>query len=82
MPKQVVVAKAISAGDTSTTAQLAGAAAQTLGTAAAFQAAGLTSAQADAISHAKPVPLVGLQTLQARITSTRRRPWSPSSWSS
>ena len=59
--EQVVVAKAISAGDTSTTAQLAGAAAQTLGTAAAFQAAGLTSAQADAISHAKPVPLVGLQ---------------------
>jgi ABC-2 type transport system permease protein len=59
--EQVVVATAISAGDTSTTAQLAGSAAQTLGTAAAFQAAGLTSAQADAISHAKPVPLVGLQ---------------------
>jgi ABC-2 type transport system permease protein len=59
--EQVVVAKAISPGDTSTTAQLAGAAAQTLGTAAAFQAAGLSSAQADAISHAKPVPLVGLQ---------------------
>lgn len=59
--EQVVVAKAISAGDSSTTAQLAGAAAQTLGTAAAFEAAGLTSAQADAISHANPVPLVGLQ---------------------
>ncbi|HEY5200083.1 MAG TPA: ABC transporter permease [Acidothermaceae bacterium] len=59
--KQVVVATAISAGDTSTTAQLAGAAAQTLGTAAAFQAAGLTAAQANAIIHAKPVSLVGLQ---------------------
>jgi ABC-2 type transport system permease protein len=59
--KQVVVATAISAGDTDTTSQLAGAAAQTLGTAAAFQAAGLTAAQADAISHAEPVPLVGLQ---------------------
>jgi ABC-2 type transport system permease protein len=59
--EQVVVATAISAGDTSTTAQLAGAAAQTLGTAAAFQAAGLTAAQADAISHAKPVPVLGLR---------------------
>jgi len=59
--KQVVVATAISAGDTSATAQLAGSAAQTLGTAAAFQAAGLNSAQADAIGHAKPVPLVGLR---------------------
>jgi ABC-2 type transport system permease protein len=59
--KQVVVATAISAGDTSTTAQLAGAAAQTLGTAVAFEAAGLTAAQADGISHAKPVPLVGLR---------------------
>lgn len=58
---QVVVATAISAGDTSTTAQLAAAAAQTLGTAAAFQAAGLSAAQADAIIHAKPVSLVGLQ---------------------
>lgn len=59
--QQVVVAKAITAGDTSTTAQLAGAAAQTLGTAAAFEAAGLTPTQADAISHARPVPVVGLQ---------------------
>lgn len=59
--QQVVVAKAITAGDTSTTAQLAGAVAQTLGTAAAFEAAGLTSTQADAISHARPVPVVGLQ---------------------
>ena len=58
---QVVVAKAITAGDTSTTAQLAGSVAQTLGTAAAFEAAGLTPTQADAISHARPVPLVGLQ---------------------
>lgn len=59
--KQVVVATAISAGDTSTTAQLAGVAAQTLGRAAAFQAAGLTAAQADGISNARPVPLVGLR---------------------
>ncbi len=59
--KQVVVATAIGQGDTSTTAQLAGAAAQTLGTAAAFEAAGLTAAQAEGISHAKPVPLVGLR---------------------
>ncbi|HWF40516.1 MAG TPA: ABC transporter permease, partial [Acidothermaceae bacterium] len=59
--QQVVVAKAITADDTSTTAQLAGAAAQTLGTAAAFEAAGLTPTQADAISHARPVPVVGLQ---------------------
>jgi ABC-2 type transport system permease protein len=72
--KQVVVYKTISAGDTSTTAQLAGAAAQTLGTAAAFQAAGLTAAQASAISNAKPVPLVGLQP-----ASTEHHKHSPAS---
>ena len=72
--KQVVVATAISAGDTSTTAQLAGAAAQTLGTAAAFEAAGLTAAQAEGISHAKPVPLVGL-----RPAPTEHRKQSPAS---
>jgi ABC-2 type transport system permease protein len=59
--KQVVVATAISAGDTSTNAQLAGAAAETLGRAAAFEAAGLTAAQADGITNARPVPLVGLR---------------------
>jgi ABC-2 type transport system permease protein len=58
---QVVVNKTITAGDTSTTAQLAGAVAQTLGTAAAFQAAGLSAAQADAISNARPVAVLGLQ---------------------
>ena len=72
--KQVVVATAISAGDTSTTAQLAGAAAQTLGTAAAFEAAGLTAAQAEGISHAKPVLLVGL-----RPAPTEHRKQSPAS---
>ena len=46
----IVVATALSADDTSTTAQLAGAAAQILGTAAAFQAAGLTVTQADALA--------------------------------
>jgi ABC-2 type transport system permease protein len=59
--KQVVVAEGISAGDTSTTAQLAGAIAQTLGSAAAFQAAGLTASQVDAISNARPVTILGLQ---------------------
>ena len=58
---QVVVEKAVTAGSTDTTSQLAGAVAQTLGTAAAFQAAGLTAAQAGAISNAKPVGIVGLQ---------------------
>ncbi len=72
--QQVVVAKAITAGDSSTTAQLAGAAAQTLGTAAAFEAAGLNSAQADAISHAKPVPLVGLHA--ASISHRKHSPTS------
>jgi ABC-2 type transport system permease protein len=72
--KQVVVETAITAGDTSTTAELAGAAAQTLGTAAAFQAAGLTAAQAIAISNAKPAPLVGLQP-----ASTKQHKHSPAS---
>ena len=58
---QVVVEKAVTAGSTDTTSQLAGAVAQTLGTAAAFQAAGLTAAQAGAITNAKPVSIVGLQ---------------------
>lgn len=72
--KQVVVDKALGAGDTSTTAQLAGAAARILGTAAAFQAAGLTVAQANALSNAKPVPLVGLQ--PASIEHHKRSPAS------
>jgi ABC-2 type transport system permease protein len=72
--EQVVVETAITADDTSTTAELAGAAAQTLGTAAAFQAAGLTSAQAGAISNAKPAPLVGL-----RPASTEHHKHSPAS---
>jgi len=63
--KQVVVATAISAGDSSTTAQLAGTAAEALGRAAAFQAAGLTEAQADGITNARPVPLVGLRAAPA-----------------
>jgi ABC-2 type transport system permease protein len=71
--KQLVVKDAISATDVSTPAQLARVFATTLGTIAAFQAAGLTSAQADTLSHAKPLPVTSLE------PSTNRRKPSPGS---
>ena len=72
--KQVVVDTVPNADDTSTTAQLTGATAQILGTAAAFQAAGLSAAQADAISHAKPAPVLGL-----RPAANKHKKHSPAS---
>jgi ABC-2 type transport system permease protein len=71
--KQLVVKTAISADDVSTAAQLGRVFATTLGTIAAFQAAGLSSAQADTLSQAKPLHVMSLQP-----SPTRRKP-SPGS---
>jgi ABC-2 type transport system permease protein len=71
--KQLVVKMAIAAGDVSTAAQLARVFATTLGTIAAFQAAGLSSAQVDTIGHAQPLAVMSLQP-----STTRRKP-SPGS---
>ena len=71
--KQLVVKDAISATDVSTAAQLARVFATTLGTIAAFQAAGLSSTQADTLSQAKPLPVTSLE------PPTHRRTPSPGS---
>jgi ABC-2 type transport system permease protein len=71
--KELVVKEAVSASDVSTAAQLARVFATTLGTIAAFEAAGLSGTQVDIISHAKPLPITSLQP-----SPTRRKP-SPGS---
>jgi ABC-2 type transport system permease protein len=71
--KQLVVKDAISATDVSTAAQLARVFATTLGTIAAFQAAGLSTTQADTLSQAKPSPVTSLE------PPTHRRKPSPGS---
>jgi ABC-2 type transport system permease protein len=58
--RQVVVAKAIAASDTSATAQLTRAVARTVGTGEALQAAGLSQAQASVITGARPLPVSSL----------------------
>ena len=59
--KQLIVKDAPSADDVSTAAQLSRIFATTLGTIAAFQAAGLTAAQVDTLDSAKPLPVTSLQ---------------------
>jgi ABC-2 type transport system permease protein len=71
--KELVVKEAISANDVSSAAQLSRVFATTLGTIAAFQAAGLSAAQVDTLSHAQPLPVTSLQ-----ASTTRRNP-SPGS---
>ena len=58
--RQVVVAKAIAASDTSAPAQLTRAVARTVGTGEALQAAGLSQAQASLIAGARPLPVSSL----------------------
>ena len=58
--RQVVVAKAIAASDTSAPAQLTRAVARTVGTGEALQAAGLSQAQASLITGARPLPVSSL----------------------
>jgi ABC-2 type transport system permease protein len=71
--QQLVVKNAISASDSSTAAQLARVFGQTLGTIAAFKAAELSSAQANALSQAKPLPVTSLE------PAPHRRKTSPGS---
>lgn len=71
--KQLIVKDAPSADDVSTAAQLSRVFATTLGTIAAFQAAGLTAAQVDTLGSAKPLPVTSLQP-----AATHRKP-SPGS---
>jgi ABC-2 type transport system permease protein len=71
--KELVVKEAVSANDVSTAAQLSRVFATTLGTIAAFQAAGLSAAQVGTLSHAQPLPVTSLQP-----STTRRKP-SPGS---
>lgn len=59
--RQLVVNRAIVSTDTSTTAELVRAVSQTLGANEAFEAAGLTPAQAAQIAQAKPLPVTSLQ---------------------
>jgi ABC-2 type transport system permease protein len=68
--EQLVVKNAISATDTSTAAQLARVFGTTLGTIAAFKAAGLSSAQANTLSQAKPLPVTSLEPATARRKSS------------
>jgi ABC-2 type transport system permease protein len=71
--QQLVVKNAISASDSSTAAQLARVFATTLGTVAAFKAAGLSTAQANTLSQAQPLPVTSLE------PATHRRKQSPGS---
>ena len=59
--RKLEVNKAIDQNDSSTTAQLVQAISTTLGTAEAFESAGLTAAQASKIEHARPLPVTSLQ---------------------
>jgi ABC-2 type transport system permease protein len=58
---KLVVKQTVSADDVSTAAQLSRVFAKTLGTVAAFKAAGLSTAQAEELNHAKPSPVSSLQ---------------------
>ena len=58
--RQVVVAKAIAAADTSAAAELTRAVARTVGTGEALRAAGLSQAQAAIITGARPLPVSSL----------------------
>jgi ABC-2 type transport system permease protein len=58
--RQVVVAKAVAASDTSAPAQLTRAVARAVGTGEALQAAGLSQAQARLITGARPLPVTSL----------------------
>jgi ABC-2 type transport system permease protein len=71
--QQLVVKNAVSASDTSTAAQLARVFGQTLGTIAAFKAAGLSTAQANTLNQAQPLPVTSLE------PATHRRKASPGS---
>jgi ABC-2 type transport system permease protein len=70
---QLVVKNAISATDTSTAAQLARVFGQTLGTIEAFKAAGLSTAQANTLNQAQPLPVTSLE------PATHKRKPSPGS---
>jgi len=59
--REVLVNKAISAADTSTTAELARAVSSTLGVDQAVAAAGLSAAQIARLARAKPLPVASLQ---------------------
>jgi ABC-2 type transport system permease protein len=58
--RRLMVDAAISPSDGSITAQLVGAVAQTLGTDEAYISAGLTTAQAETVAGAKPLPVASL----------------------
>jgi ABC-2 type transport system permease protein len=59
--RELVVKDAISPSDTSTTAELAHAASENLGIAEAFQAAGLSAAQASQLAGAKALPVTSIR---------------------
>lgn len=59
--RRILVSKAIGAADTSATAQLVHAVSKTLGVDEAFEAAGLSAAQAAQLAGAKPLPVTSLQ---------------------
>ncbi|MGD0321252.1 MAG: ABC transporter permease [Acidimicrobiales bacterium] len=63
---RLVVNRAIEPTDTSTTARLVTAVSDALGVQRAFEAAGLTVAQAVGLAHAKPVPVTSLQPAPAK----------------
>ena len=65
----IVVNRALTDTDTSATAQLARAIADVFGTLQAYQAAGLTPAQAQTVIHAKPVPVTSLAPSKAKSRS-------------
>lgn len=67
----VYVKTAITASDSSTTAQFAQALAETLGVENAFRAAGVTPSQVARIVHARPVPLTSLERAPPAGHSTR-----------
>jgi ABC-2 type transport system permease protein len=58
--RQIVIDNPIASNNSSNGAQVAQAASQELGVAEAFQAAGLTPAQAGVVADAKPLPVQGL----------------------
>jgi ABC-2 type transport system permease protein len=68
--REIVVSKAISASDTSATAQLARAVSKTVGVQEAFEAAGLSAAQSAQLAGAKPLPVTSLQPGGSAATHT------------
>lgn len=69
--RELLVDKAITAGDTSTSAHLAAAVAAELGLQQAFASAGLSPAQVQGITGAKPLPVASLQPAASSSTRTR-----------